>query len=97
MTILQFLERLKQTPRDWQLRAFNPNQPAKLIRRGYPWQCPISSLLGKNAAQFWDASIELGLLGHDANVIASAADASASHDSELREQLLEACGLAKGE
>ncbi len=92
MTEETFFERLKQTPRDWRLLAFNPGQPVLLIRRGFPWQCPISSLRDKGARVYWDVSIELGLEPHFACCLA-AADATVGYDKDLRSRLLAAVGL----
>jgi len=93
MTEETFFECLKRTPRDWQLLAFNPSQKNGLIRRGMPWECPISALCGKKARDYWNASIELNLEPSFACRIADASDATTGYDRDLRSRLLAAVGL----
>lgn len=86
MTLEEFLERLRKTPRDWQVTQ-------GLIRRGNHWQCPITSLLDECAWRYDLIGSSIGLPHHLVRQIANAAD-DITGESELRARLLEACGLA---
>jgi hypothetical protein len=86
MTYAEFLEKLRETPRDWTIREWGN------IRRGiggHP-QCPISALCDLDAGSVSAAArgLNLGKWRH----IAMAADNNT--DCQMRRDLLEACGLS---
>lgn len=91
MTYPEFLEKLKQTPRDWEF------YDAKRIRRADDllWRCPISSLTPEHprSGDFTDAATALEM-SHDLTwQIVRAADGCEYHDPAIRKDLLAACGL----
>lgn len=99
MNYPEFLEKLKQTPRDWFLMC------SAIRRQHYDGdcairQCPISSLsvTWPKAFNFFSAATELGIERELANDIVYAADHVhidlSEKSSEIRADLLKACGLA---
>lgn len=103
MTIEQFLEKLKETPRTWRLVARRDGQTTAemfnnaLIRKG-KCRCPIGAVSGRVK---WDDSYDLaitvgqqiGLDEKDAARIISASD-GLSEQLPLRLLILDACGLS---
>jgi hypothetical protein len=91
MTLDEFLDLLRQTPRDWYITVEGR------IRRKYSNPCcPISSCnpAGPKAVIYYvDAARLLGL-GDLTGDIIRAADNDGSVDRALRARLLDACGLA---
>jgi hypothetical protein len=97
MTIPEFIEKLKQTPRDWYLNDCSG------IRRGSPSesQCPLSFFVNSDCSHWYSAGDALGLSIRDRRTIINAADAApggATHEERVqighvRAQLLSACGL----
>ena len=93
MTLDEFLDLLRQTPRDWYITA------GGRIRRddGSRCCCPISGCHpdGPKAVIYYvDAARLLGLSTYTTNDITCAADNDGSVDRALRARLLAACWLA---
>lgn len=91
MTYPEFLEKLKQTPRDWYL-----NESGGIRRKGEGLQCPLSSLTPTTLDYFVEAGLKLGLERSLVFKIATVADRyenEENYDSQIRKDLLEACGL----
>lgn len=91
-SIDDFLEKLKQTPRDWitstsgEIRRWN----------GTICCCPITSCdpWGPSPChQYGHAALAMGLNLEQYSSIMHAADNHRAHDPALRARLLEACGL----
>lgn len=78
MTINEFLDKLKQTPRNWTTYT-----TGAIRQEGV---CPVLHVCGRHYAE------TLGVTA--GNRIALAADNSVGHDTALRAQLLDACGLS---
>ena len=92
MTLEQFLEKLRKTPRKWDV------MPGGMIRmkvRNFWTACPITCLGNnielKNAIYFDVVGKQLGLPDTLINEIVNAADGCGF--PELREQLLDCCGI----
>jgi hypothetical protein len=94
MNLTQFLEKLKQTPRNWKL------QFGYQLRTSGDCDCPISAVIRldapNDAERAYLRPIGVGtdmllLSKHNAVEIVEAADSSAK--SYLRERMIEACGL----
>lgn len=99
MTLEEFVDALRKTPRDWRLEEWRPMQ-LKKIRRGSgdDRQCPLHAVAGttmKNALA--TAQQALGMEQEESWKIVDAADGSfydvRTELVTLRAQLLEACGL----
>jgi hypothetical protein len=86
MTLDEFIDALSKTPRDWALDG----DAIRTLVDGC--QCPIDAVLGRGA---WRRAIVGGtsLSIKDARMIVDAADWPRRY-SELRGQLLQACGLS---
>jgi hypothetical protein len=92
MTYPEFLEALRNTPRDWCLIQ------ERYIRREVSlddYQCPLTSLVPHyEPFKFMYAGMELGLSPGMSRRIAAAADGNMrTRNSKMRRDLLEACGL----
>lgn len=89
MTINQFLDKLRQTPRDWFIDPISGD----LRRKGADGeeQCPISSLGNVEVGDYEYVGRSLGLSRKDIDQIAYRADENTRHP--LRLGLLLACGL----
>lgn len=87
MTLDEFIEKLRETPRTWETRGDGR------IRLG--GCCPISSLRMTEADYWLRVSQELGLDRDLAETIVIAADNWDHHDAPLRARLLDACGLVE--
>lgn len=109
MTIDEFIEQLKATPRQW--RFGPPNKvvgelhPPRQIRSGERCDCPITAAVGERhpvpsmAIRSAYAMImyrKIGLSEEDAVSIIRAADWKPNHEA-LRKRLVEACGLVEME
>lgn len=97
MTYAAFLDKLRQTPREWTL--VNLDGQACIRRgtnRGQPtYACPICAVAGTSGWIYWrDDARKLGLRTHSAESIVQAADDRPSHDRAIRADLLAACGLS---
>ncbi|MDA4119960.1 MAG: hypothetical protein OK436_05180 [Thaumarchaeota archaeon] len=96
MTLDEFLEKLKETPRDWEIKA------GGLIRRGdsgtVEYACPLGELITDpdicHRLNWMRAGRILGLSDNDAYFVKMAADGRRSQP-DLRKRLLEACGLVE--
>lgn len=95
MTRKKFLEVLSQTPRDWKLSEGK-------IRRGPSAtpECPITAVahhLGQgrdiSSVAVVPAAETLDLAAQLVSTLVGASDASNPHDSQVRMELLAACGL----
>lgn len=97
MTIDEFLERLKQTPRGWRLAVDPDDEPYGAIRLGPLGRChcPISAVTGNldHFASPGEVALELGLSNDDGDAIVEAADNDIHCNQVIRRRLLEACGL----
>lgn len=86
-TLEQFLEKLKQTPRDWRI------WPGECLRNG-SGSCPLMAVY--EITHIKDANL---LLADRAAVILAADDAGPRrhpcYQSGLRERLIDACGLTE--
>ena len=94
MTLDEFLDLLRQTPRDWYLTAGQ-----REIRRndGRHCCCPISSCHPRGPRHSTYYGVTSHLLGLDkltVNGIVFAADNNKNANPSLRVRLLDACGLA---
>ena len=105
MTLDEFLNRLRETPREWELHEgrylttlfISSHDPANV-----GWQCPITAVHGKGlgSGNFRLCSRQLGLDTDLAMKIAVTADRDIcrrNYDPQLRKQLLEACDLEEVE
>jgi hypothetical protein len=91
MTLEQFLERLRETPRGW---IVSSNGLIRYIK-GDEYACPISAVAGRFNGGIGMPRTLAGKLGLSAwltDDIVGAAD-SIFCKADLRKQLLEACGL----
>lgn len=91
MTYQEFLQKLRETPRTWQVRD-------SLLRSGA--NCPLTAVAGHfdSAAYYADAAAELGVCEDDMCQIVWAADtADLKHVDAVRDDLLRACGLLPDE
>lgn len=96
MTYDQFLEALSKTPRDWFItRNGDIRRPGE--ETWLDQQCPISTLGGVCAADWWRVARRLGLdmdLAHEIVVAADRETSTLRGDQlALRKQLCLACGL----
>lgn len=105
MTIDEFLEKLKETPRRWVLEGQQIRYPrhltaAKRKKAMRTWQsltyCPICKVAGdaSNRLDYFMAGERIGIAHSDALAIAKSADCDSDCDRDLREKLLDACGLS---
>ena len=96
MTLEMFLEELQKTPRTWR---FHGNSIRTADAEGNGKYCPLTILTGHLHTTEWrQAARELGIGLSMARDIVNAADikywpTSARNRYELRQRLLEACGL----
>lgn len=91
MTYPEFLEKLRQTPRDWKLDG-----PGGIRRvAGTLRQCPLSSLcdLYPEATDGYSAGKTLGFDEYTIRNVIHAVDFAIHHDKNVRKDLLKACGL----
>ena len=89
----QFFELLRATPQDWTVTGGRmirpwPGEPGK-VDEG---QCPVSACVDLPAYEVVKAAMKLTIRYVDMTTLISAADHPES--VSLRQQLLEACGLA---
>lgn len=84
MTYRQFLEALRQTPRDWEIF------PGPRIRRDGN-QCPVSALRQADETIAMGVGLNLGMRTCVVHRIMNAADGYGAN--KTRRDLLEACGL----
>jgi hypothetical protein len=92
MTYQEFLDALRNTPRDWCLTSDGRIRRANTKRSA---QCPISSLCGLGSGDFEEAAKRIGLDSELAWTFVCAAD-DPDRDAPtnlIRRDLLEACGL----
>ena len=94
MTKDKFLKLLAATPRDWFIDIFRSGHGA-IRRKDFPRgdQCPISSLCDFQTDEYVVAAKELGLPDNLTYTIIQAADGWEGCDPEMRQALMEACGL----
>lgn len=97
MTIDQFIEKLRQTPRDWRPVITDRGTLRRGTRKTY--QCPLGSVAYPNPREAacgepYRYGRELGLSLEDTKLIFDAADGIFGCDPTLRRRLIEACGLA---
>ena len=83
MTLQQFLDKLAETPRDWQLRGGNGIRDSEL-------SCPLQVVFGKQTGYAREAR-DAGLSDDEVANIISASDNVG--DLHYRPRLLKACGL----
>ena len=108
MTYQEFLEALKQTPRNWKLKTPKrqdlPKDERGILVIRYERHngirqlldgCPVTSLCSRSLSMLgWPAAVrELGLDENLAWQIIHAADGRAFADPQVRQDLLLACGL----
>jgi hypothetical protein len=93
MTYRKFLERLRKTPRDWQV------DEEGRIRRGYTpdYQCPITAAFRSDLPvhDFEIVAVSNGLSSRTAYRIVIASDNLATKTSVMRKEILAACGLGE--
>lgn len=100
MTISEFLDALKETPREWYLCSgmIRATREGESQFRTEPPCCPITSLAtpsrSANDWQFVVATKVVDIDSRDAGAIVLAADNLEGHDPTLRARLLFACGLS---
>ncbi len=95
MNYSQFIQKLKETPRDWyfdvqgRIRRFQAGA-------GDGCQCPITSLtLQADQHQVMNEALKLGLGMELRHKIAEAADEFYGFDEKIRADLVDACGLTE--
>jgi hypothetical protein len=89
MTLPEFLEALRGTPRDWQV----DKKGCIRLKLQNCAACPITSIKKTGACRVFRAGKVLGLDSNTILEIANAADYESNHDPALRAALLAACGL----
>ena len=95
----QFLELLRATPRDWYLSTWDAIRRNELVNDGedYISQCPITSLANKPISDYKEVALQLGMSHRNYMDIVHAADADLHHNSQMRTDLLTACGLKRNQ
>ena len=92
MTIDEFIERLRETPREgWKMAS----GCIRFLTTNERSCCPLTAVddFRWSDCDFWRASESLGVSKNDSERIVDAADACFSFDPALRARLLEAVGL----
>jgi hypothetical protein len=92
VTVDRFLEKLRETPRDWEVNIYG------CIRRNRECECPITAVEGVQRCTWYyhESAKALGLSDVDRSAIVAAADSfHTSAEVELRAELLDACGLTE--
>lgn len=95
MTYEEFLAKLRETPREWELLG-----PMGWIRiySGNTWSaCPLSAAIGAIFCKPIESSVVRGMNRDLAQTIVDAADKIKHHDPQIRADLLAACGLTEKE
>lgn len=89
MTLPEFLEKLRETPRNWIVY----DDRRIRLETDATTSCPLTCFSGENSVMFSECAQKLGISEPDMYSIVEAADAMTRHDPKIRAQLLEACGL----
>ena len=96
MTYQQFLDELRQTPRDWEVWSGNSlrmgNEPNHSMKARISVQCPLAAICNTKS-HGRTQSFPIDLPRSIKREIMSAADGTLDHNPIIRRQLLEACGL----
>jgi hypothetical protein len=87
----EFIAALERTPRTWQLMK---DGRIRCFRNGKS-MCPISSLVNRPCGKFWKAANRLHIDRLQTIRYIAAADDGPEAETELRSELLKACGLPK--
>ena len=91
MNKTEFLKQLAQTPRTWRLSMFGLIEcpgahPSELA-------CPVTAVHNRSHRNLWQRaimSLKLNVIGYQ---IVQAADDPLCHNTVLRQELLDACGI----
>lgn len=97
MTYAEFLEALRRTPRDWQMKFGYIRRCLGIGEDGFDQsQCPLSSLANKRTTE-WDAvASDLRMnhgLAREITLAADGYDNDSAYSRRMRGDLLDACGL----
>ena len=91
MTIDEFLEKLKETPREWCITGTGTIRSHRGLG---DWTCPVCKVAGVSGQMAWMHIKSLGLSQCDADSIVAAADLRPEYSETLRARMLYACGLS---
>lgn len=99
MTYEEFIDKLRTTPREWEL---GPDGQLRILRIFGPMRlcaCPITASYAAPSGLYSAGDVnrcakQMGLDEDLWRLIARAADALPEHDAQIRRDLLKACGIA---